>query len=86
MVGKATAFLYVLLGVKAVYARVISKAAIQVLNEHAIFVEYDALVENIINRQGDGICPFEAAVLDVIEPTLAYKTIRQKMSEMNIEI
>ena len=86
VVGKATAFLYVLLGVKAVYARVISKAAIQVLNEHAIFVEYDALVENIINRQGDGICPFEAAVLDVIEPTLAYKTIRQKMSEMNIKI
>lgn len=86
VVGKATAFLYVLLGVKAVYACVISKSALQVLTEHHVAAEYDELVENIINRQGDGICPFEAAVLDVTQPSAAYETIRRKMSEMNITI
>ena len=82
VVGKATAFLYVLLGVKSVYAHVISKSAMQVLIENHIATEYGELVENIINRQGDGICPFEAAVLDVTEPVTAYKTIRRKMSEL----
>ena len=86
VVGKATAFLYVLSGVKALYAHVISKSALQVLTEHHIATEYDELVENIINRQGNGICPFEAAVLHVTEPATAYETIRRKMSEMNITI
>lgn len=82
VVGKATAFLYVLLGVKAVYAGVISRAALQVLSAHSIETEYDELVDNIINRQGDGICPFESAVLDIDDPTIAYNAIRNKMKEM----
>lgn len=79
VVGKATAFLYVLLGVKAVYAHVISKAALQVLNQHNICLEYDELVEHIINRRGDGICPFEEAVLDIDDSLEAHKVIRRKM-------
>lgn len=86
VVGKATAFLYVLLGVKAVYALVISKSALDVLLNNGIIVEYDNLVENIINRKGDGICPFESSVLGIIEPQKAYEIIRSKMAEMNISI
>ncbi len=86
VIGKATAFLYVLLGIKEVYAGVISRSALQVLTEHDIATEYGTLTENIINRQGNGICPFESAVLDVENPETAYKTIRNKMAEMNIEI
>ncbi|MBQ7956090.1 MAG: DUF1893 domain-containing protein [Lachnospiraceae bacterium] len=86
VIGKATAFLYVLLGIKAVYAGVISKTALRVLQEHDIATEYDKLVENIINRQGDGICPFEAAVLDVDNAKAAYEIIQSKMKEMNILI
>lgn len=83
IVGKATAFLYVLHKVKAVYANVISKSALQVLTEHNIKTEYKELVDNIVNRQGNGICPFEAAVLDIADPTVAYTTIRKTMNEMN---
>lgn len=86
VVGKATAFLYALLYVKAVYAHVISRSAVQVLKDYDISVEYDELVENIINRKGDGICPFEAAVLDVNEPVAAYEIILAKMKELNIVI
>lgn len=84
VVGKATAFLYVLLGVKAVYACVISRSALKTLTEHSIAVEYNVLTENIINRKGDGICPFEAAVLDIEDPETAYSAIKSKMREMNI--
>ena len=86
VIGRATAFLYVLLGIKSVYANVISKPALSVFESHNISAEYGTLAENIINRQGDGICPFELAVLDTTEPDTAYKKIRQKMAEMNISI
>ena len=45
VIGKATAFLYVLLNVKAVYAVVISHSALEVLQEAGIEVEYGMLVE-----------------------------------------
>ncbi len=86
VVGKATACLYVLLGVRCVYARVMSRSAAQVLAENGIETEYDTLVENIINRRGDGICPFEAAVLPCQEPHLAYAAIREKMAALRISL
>ena len=85
VVGRATAFLYVLLGVKAVYAHVISRPALAVLENNQILVQYGTLVDNIINRKGTGICPFEETVLNITEPEAAYRAIRQKMIEMNIQ-
>ena len=86
VIGRATAFLYVLLGVRAVYARVISRTALEVLTAADIAVEYRDAVPNIINRQGDGICPFEAAVLDIDDADKAYAVIREKMRQMGIEL
>lgn len=85
VVGRATAYLYVLLGVQALYAQVISQPALAVLQENGIHTQYGNLVSNIINRKGDGICPFEAAVMDITDPQKAYTAIRQKMQEMNIQ-
>lgn len=85
VVGRATAYLYVLLGVKALYAQVISQPALAVLQKNGIDTQYGNLVPNIINRKGDGICPFEAAVMDITDPKNAYAAIRRKMQEMNIQ-
>ncbi len=84
VVGKATAFLYVLLGVEELFAQVISQPALEVLEAHGIAVHYGALVPAIINRSGDGICPFEAAVMEITAPQAAYEAILRKMREMNI--
>ncbi len=86
VVGKATAYLYVLLGVKTVYTHVISSCALEVLKENGIIVEYASLVENIINRKGDGICPFEEAVMEAQEPQEAYRIILHRMEEMGIAL
>ena len=86
VVGKATAFLYVLLRVQALYARVISEPAVAVLQSHGIAVEYDALVPHIINRRGDGICPFEQAVTAISEPDEAYAAVLQTMQELQIPL
>jgi hypothetical protein len=42
------------------------------------------LVEHIINRRGDGFCPFETAVTDIDDADTAYRAIRRKMDDMNI--
>ncbi len=86
VVGKATAFIYVLLGVKSVYAQVISKSALNVLHNNGIEAEYATLTENIINRSGDGICPFEEAVLEVNECGIAYDAIKYTMKKLNITL
>ena len=86
VVGKATAFLYLLLGVKAVFAQVISKPAIQILETQGVFVGYETVVDNIINRQGNGICPFEECVLPLNNKESAYVAICEKMKEMNITL
>lgn len=86
VIGKATAFLYTLLGVKAVYADVISRSALEILTKYQIAIRYGTLTEYIINRQGDGICPFEAAVLTTDDPQEAYCIVCEKMQEMNIAI
>ena len=84
VVGRATAYLYVLLGIKELYAQVISQPAAAVLQTYGIAVRYDTLVPNIINRAGDGICPFEAAVMDITDPQSAYTAILHKMTQLNI--
>ena len=86
VVGRATAYLYVLLKVKEVYSQIISQPAVAVLRENGVEVAYDQLVPNIINRKGDGICPFEAAVMEISCPDRAYAAIREKMAEMNITL
>lgn len=77
VVGKGAAFIYVLLGVSAVYANVISLPALEVLQAHGIYVEYREAVSHIINRRGDGFCPVETAVSSVAidKPEDAYKNI-----------
>lgn len=84
VIGKATAFLYLLLEVRAVYAQIISKPALQVLEDNGVIVEYSTLVEHISNRQGTGICPFEERVLSLTDVNEAYEAILAKMREMNI--
>ena len=82
VVGRATAFLYVLLGVKEVYAHVMSHPAAEVLAAHGIAAHPGKLVEGIINRRGDGPCPFEAAVLEITDPAAALEAIRLKRTQM----
>ena len=83
-VGAGAAHLYVLLGIKALWANVISDAALSVLIAAGITVEYGERVPYIINRKGDGICPFEQCVLAVSDAQTAQRKIFAKLDEMGI--
>ena len=74
-VGAGAAHLYVLLGVRAVWANFISISAIQILQNNGIDVFFDQSVPNIIHRKGNGICPIEEAVLVAENSHEAYELI-----------
>ena len=82
VVGRATAFLYVLLGVRAVHALVMSAPAREALQSNGIDASCDREVPGIINRRGNGPCPFEEAVLDISAPELALTAIRKKQFQL----
>lgn len=82
VVGKAAAFLYCLLGVSSVYAKVISAPALQVLQSHGIDTYYDTRVSAIRNRTGDGFCPMETAVWDLKDPKKAPDAIRETLKKL----
>ncbi len=86
VVGRATAFLYLLLGVRELYAAVISRSAYDLLTDNGVEVYADKQVPHIINRAGDGICPFEEAVLHIDDPATAYTAILRKMEELQISL
>ena len=77
VVGKAAAYLYVLMGVSALYAKVLSKPAKDVLEYYGISVQYETLTDAIRNRTGDGYCPMEQAVLSLSDPKEALRAIER---------
>lgn len=82
VVGKATAFLYVLLGVRAVYTPVASESAIRILEAHGIEIVRELTVPAIFNRTRTGFCPMETAVRDIEDPRLAYAAIEEALRTM----
>ena len=65
VIGKAAATLMVLGGVKEVYTHIISRPALQLLQEAGITVSCDEVVDHIINRDRTGWCPLEQASRDL---------------------
>lgn len=84
VIGKGAAFLYLLLGVCAVYADVISEPALNVLQGGEISVEYSDKVEYIFNRKGNGMCPIEQAVADIANASAALPVIRQTLKNLQL--
>ena len=85
VVGKAAAFLYLRLGVAAVYAGVMSAPAYDLLTAHGVDVTYGALTPAIRNRAGDGYCPMETVCLPLTDPMEAERAIRNRLAELTAQ-
>ncbi len=82
VVGKAAAFLYLRLGVKAVHGGVMSVPARDLLTAHGVSATYDTLVPAIRNRAGDGYCPMEQVSLPHTDPAEAEAAIRIRLAQL----
>jgi hypothetical protein len=74
--GKAVALLCVYAGISEVYAEVLSRKAKAMFEEHGIRHEWKKLVDNILDLNRSGVCPFEKAVADISDPEAAYKAFK----------
>lgn len=82
VVGQGAAFLYRLLGVRAVYGKVMSVGAVKVLRAGGVDASWGNLAETIMNRQKNGPCPIELATRDIQEPENALYMIRMTLENM----
>lgn len=83
VVGKAAAFLYVILGVEEVYADVMSEAAIYTLARYGIQPICDRSTKEIRNRTNTGICLMEETVQMENLPLSAFEKIKEKLVLMS---
>jgi hypothetical protein len=74
--GKAVALLCVYAGLSDVYAEVLSRKAKAVFEEYGIPFDWKELVDNILDLNRNGVCPFEKAAAEISDPEQAYATFK----------
>ena len=72
VVGKAAAFLYCLLGIRALFVSIL-----------CVSTAIGSLVPAIRNRTGDGFCPMETAVREITAPADAPEAIRKALQRLS---
>lgn len=83
IIGKASAMLLTLSGVKEVYALILSKAGQEIFEKYGVKYQYDEMVDYIVNRTGDGMCPMEMTVKDIDDLQAAYEALNNKVKMMS---
>ena len=82
VIGRAAAFLYVLLGAEKIHAGVMSRPALEVFRRFRMDAVCDKTTDLILNRTCTGLCPMESAVLAISDPAEAEQAIRRKLREL----
>lgn len=82
VIGKATAMLLILSGVKFIYAYVLSQKAKEVLEQYEVSYEYQELVDYIVNRDRTGMCPMEETVYDIYDLNEAFEALILKQQAL----
>lgn len=72
VIGKVAGSILTVAGVKEIYADVMSKHAIPVLEKNNIEYEYKTLTEYVINNDKTGMCPMENKYKDEQDITKIY--------------
>ncbi len=72
VIGKVAGSILTVAGVKEIYADVMSKYAIPVLEKSNIKYEYKTLTEYVINNEKTGMCPMENKYKDEQDITKIY--------------
>ncbi len=82
VVGRGAAALMVLGKIKRLHTGVLSRLALELLQRAGIETTYDTLVDNIINRSSDDICPVEKLTSKAQTAQEALPLIKQFIDKM----
>ncbi len=80
--GKAIALLCAYAGIKEVYAIVLSRKALNVFKQYGIGFNWNEIVENVLDSSKTGVCPFERAAADIVDPYKAFKTFKEMQARL----
>ncbi len=64
VIGRAAAAILIVAGVKELYTDVISQGGLKLLESSNIKISYTEVIEYVLNRTGDDLCPLERASID----------------------
>lgn len=84
VVGRGAALLYAKMGIKEVFASVMSEKAKEIFERYSVPYFYDTIVPFIINRKGDGMCPVEKATENISDCEKAYTVIKETVNYKSI--
>ena len=74
--------LFICAGVHDVYGEIMSKPALSVLEKNGIGASCEILIDAIMNRSGDGLCPMEMAVANIDNPLDAKVALQEKLTTL----
>jgi hypothetical protein len=80
--GKTIALLCVYAKIKEVYAAVLSRKAQAVFEQNKISVQWRELVDNLLDANKTGMCPFEKAAANISDPEKAYKVFKSLREDL----
>lgn len=80
--GKALALLCVYAGITEVYAEVLSKNAQALFEENKVVCQWKQLVDNVLDLNKIGVCPFEKAAFGISDPETSYATFKTLLEKM----
>lgn len=75
VVGKAVMLIALKVGFDSIYAKILSKSALDIASKANKSLVFDEVVESILNKDGTDICPFEKSVKFVEDPEIAYNIL-----------
>ncbi len=82
VVGKAAAGMMAFGGVAEVYAEVLSKKAVTLLDDNGVSYSYGVLADQIIIKEGDDRCPLERIVEPAQSAVEIVELLRRHFEEM----
>lgn len=85
IIGKGAAALLVNGGARFVTTNKITEPALKMLTEAGVEVSYKEIIEKIINKAGDDICPLEKRLADVTDPDAALPIIEEFMKDICVK-
>lgn len=75
VIGKVASSILVMAGVKEIYADIMSKYAIPVLEENNIKYKYNILVDYVQNSDKTGMCPMENKYKEIQDINIIYNEL-----------
>ena len=80
--GKALALLCVYAGIREVYAEVLSKKAQEIFNQNQVTCQWLQIVDNVLDLNKTGVCPFEKAAAVITNPVDSYEVFKALLEKM----